>query len=287
MSSNGTEGREKPQRRFFFSFVLDVLSQSQSDTTPSISAFLFRALRPVISVLTAQNATTFHLIDDTVLIAHLTAADTDLAASFNALATRHRHQFTFAVGDGVLTARAAGAPLPSIMCFNNAHPATSTTSIHTPESGTNLVALEAFLATCATPLIDQMTRRSELKHLQSGKSLLYIFTSSEEQRDAARDGLAELAKQFAEYIAFVTVDTLLFPDMAAALGLKTQAGQAAGPALALQNPQHGMIFAFDSKKDITMESVGQWISDIAEGKIRPTSGGEDDQQKKGGRHDEL
>lgn len=69
-----------------------------------------------------------------------------------------------------------------------------------------------------------------------------------------------MAKQYHEYITFVTVDLGEYPDMPALFGLPADATE----SVAVYNPAVGLAFPFKGGK-ITVDAVAQHIADISEG----------------------
>lgn len=101
-----------------------------------------------------------------------------------------------------------------------------------------------------------------------------------------------LAKKFAEYLVFVTVDAAEYGDMLPMLGLAMTTHSGGGaPALAVQNPAYGQVFPFRGAT-ISPQTVEQFVMDIVGGKVKPWDGVLE--EEKGGNpdtatagHDEL
>lgn len=112
-------------------------------------AFLRRALRPALSAVDSKNITSFLSIDDVVFVAHLHAEDTNLYDRYETLARQYHDRYSFAV------ARSERGR-PEISCYNNPDDMQrSTAEFSTVESLENLVKL------CSTPIIPELTRRTE------------------------------------------------------------------------------------------------------------------------------
>lgn len=95
---------------------------------------------------------------------------------------------------------------------------------------------------------------------------MYFFTSDHKRRDEYSSDLRQLARNFQEYLIFVTVDSKEYPDMLVGLGLPRDVSE----ALALQNPQTGQVFPYIGKADA--KSVETFIVDISEGNVQPWDG---------------
>lgn len=86
---------------------------------------------------------------------------------------------------------------------------------------------------------------------------------------------------YKEYLSFVTVDANEYADFVVPLGLTP----GVFPALAVQNPMYGQTFPYDSGAEISPETVGAFVMDIVQGKVKPWDG--QSRQEKAQTHDEL
>ena len=103
--------------------------------------------------------------------------------------------------------------------------------------------------------------------MKSGKSLIYIFTLSEEESASFGNMLRPLAKRYREYLSFVTVDAVEYLPMAKSMGLRAETF----PGLVIQNPILGQIFVFDEMQAIKVDSVERFILDIVQGRKQPNT----------------
>ncbi|KAK1977313.1 hypothetical protein LZ30DRAFT_732030 [Colletotrichum cereale] len=233
-----------------------------------IAAFVRRMLRPAVTPLDKESATSFRDKDDVVMIAHVTESETNLRERFAGLAERYRDRHTF----GQTTIDEAPG---RIGCYNNADGAYHMTS-ELDEVG----AMESLLRQCASQLVPRLTRRNEAEHLSTGKSLAYFFSKKEGDLDAWTSAVKPLARKYHEYITFVTVDLGEYPEMPALFGLRPDASE----GVAVQNPSVGLAFPFKGEK-ITVEAVDRLIIDISEGNADAWQVGspapEDDDQEEG------
>jgi protein disulfide-isomerase A1 len=117
--------------------------------------------------------------------------------------------------------------------------------------------------------------------LQSGKSLVFFFATTSAEREAYVEKMRPVAKIYKEYLSFVTVDANEYADLAVPLGLIP--GEF--PGLSVQNPMYGQVFPFDSGKEITPETVGGFVMDIVQGRVKPWDGQSRHKGTQG--HDEL
>ncbi|KAI1173005.1 hypothetical protein F4777DRAFT_480519 [Nemania sp. FL0916] len=234
----------------------------------AISSFLKRATRPAITVLDEAKSADFQSVDETVFIAQINPVDEHVTTALKTLASRFRDRVSFASIDTAGTS--------SVSCYNNRD--------EQKFSLADLLAVDAMqklLESCMAPLIGEFTRANEMNYLQSGKSLVFFFATSPDERDAFVNEMRPLAKMYKEYLNFVTVDAVEYADFAVPLGL----APGEFPALAVQNPMYGQTFPYHSGAEISPETIGAFVMDIVQGKVKPWDGVS--KQREAQAHDEL
>lgn len=232
-----------------------------------ILSYIQRSRLPDVSLLDSTNITSFKSVDEYVFIAYLGLNDSESKTTFESLAARNHHRFTFGLSTDVRPTNAENVPVPSIICYK------ASENERTVFSGEwRLKSLETFVETSTVPLIGELTRRNEIKYLQAGKSLIYAFAITSSERLHYQSLLKSLAKKYKEYINFVTVDAVEYAHMAPGLGLE----EGRFPALVLQNPMFGQVFPFDAGSGISEEAVEGWVLDIVAGKVAPWAGESDE-----------
>ncbi|KAI0537698.1 hypothetical protein GGR58DRAFT_470431 [Xylaria digitata] len=234
----------------------------------AIASFLKRAVRPTMTVLDDEKIGNFQSVDDAVLIARINPRDEHVATAFNTIASQFQDRASFASLDTAGTT--------TVECYNNKDGQKFTLS-----DLTAIDALSKLVESCIAPLIGELTRANEMKYLQSGKSLVFFFTISSDEREAYVNKMRPVAKMYKEYLSFVTVDADEYADFAVPLGLTP----GVFPALSVQNPMYGQTFPFASGAEITPETVGAFVMDIVQGKVKPWDG--QSRQEKDRGHDEL
>ncbi|KAI1374798.1 hypothetical protein F4677DRAFT_156473 [Hypoxylon crocopeplum] len=222
----------------------------------SILSYLKRGVRPTITALNSGEKTTaFQSSDDYVAIALINPQDSHVKAAYDTLASQYRDRLSF----GSAETDAA----TTVKCYNNRDSQQFTVS--------DLAAIDSLsklIKGCLAPVIGEFTRANEMKYLQSGKSLVFYFTASPADRDAYVDAMRSVAKMYAEYLSFVTVDAEEYGDLAAPLGL----APGVIPALSVQNPMFGQVFPYPTNRKITAEAVGAFLMDIVQGRVQPWDG---------------
>jgi protein disulfide-isomerase A1 len=136
-----------------------------------------RLTLPDIYFLDSTNITSFKSVDEHVFVRYLNPTDIDLRSIFETLATRNHQKFAFGIATDVSLANAENIPVPSIVCYK---PSEGEQELSYGEWG--LESLDSFIEASTTPLIGELTRRNEMKYLQAGKSLLYIFAVTPSER---------------------------------------------------------------------------------------------------------
>ncbi|KAJ2980788.1 hypothetical protein NUW58_g6855 [Xylaria curta] len=221
----------------------------------AIASFLKRAVRPAITTLDEENSTNFQSVDETVLIAHINSRDEHVVTAFETVSSQFQDRASFGLID------TTGAS--TIACYNNRDEQKFTMS-----DLTAVDALTKLVESCIAPLIGEFTRANEMKYLQSGKSLVLFFATSSGEREAFADEMRQVAKMYKEYLSFVTVDANEYGDFAVPLGLTP----GVFPALAVQNPMYGQVFPYTSRAKISPETVGAFVMDIVQKKVKPWDG---------------
>ncbi|KAL7941613.1 hypothetical protein V8C42DRAFT_334263 [Trichoderma barbatum] len=234
----------------------------------AIEAFVKRALRPSMQDLEEEQLMEFMLSDDITFILRLQGDEKDLEARFRDFALEYSDRYSFSI--------TTNPDRPGLWCRNgiNGGRQNKAENLDDPNS------LKAFLKLCTAESIPQLTRRNELTHLSSGRSLVYYLSNSEADRQAYTKALYQVADRYTEFLQFVTVDSNEYPDMARNLGVRSSGG------LAVQNVHNGQIFPFRGDSSSSNE-IDQFIVAISEGRAQPWDGTFDEEQEGKGTHDEL
>ncbi|OWT43507.1 protein disulfide-isomerase [Pochonia chlamydosporia 170] len=222
-----------------------------------ITSFFKRQQHTTIKLSNAETGV-FSTKDDFVFIAHLHESDTELLRRFSATADMYRDRYTF----GYLT-DVAKHEASKVACYNNIDGLQ-----HSETKLERIGAIPRFLEICTELLIPQLTRKTELKYRQPGKSLVYYFTADESDRASYVNTMKPLAKTYQEYLKFVTVDSAEYADMSRAMGLQSARG------LVVENTHNGQFFPYPESggKGMAAEEVGAFITAISQGSVQPWTG---------------
>ncbi|KAJ8121305.1 hypothetical protein ONZ43_g2210 [Nemania bipapillata] len=202
-----------------------------------------------------ERSASFQSVDETVVIARIDPRDEHISTTFKTIASQFQDRASFGSLD------TAGST--TVTCYNNKDEQKFTLS-----DLTAVDALPKLIESCMTPLVGEFTRANEIKYLQSGKSLVLFFATSSAERDEYVNKMRPVAKMYKEYLSFVTVDAIEYADFVVPLGLVP----GVFPALAVQNPMYGQTFPYDSEAEISPETVGAFVMDIVQGKVKPWDG---------------
>ncbi|KAK7947735.1 Protein disulfide-isomerase [Apiospora aurea] len=229
-------------------------------TSNAILFYLKRASRRAVSKLEDEKAVTaFQSVDDVVVMAQLhPTRDAHLQTLFAAVADRYWDRASF----GSIASISPAA----IVCYSNRDRAGDPPSVLSDMTAVD--AIPKFVEKCMAPLIGELTRKTEGKLLQSGKSLVYYFSPDSLEREEYAASMRAVARKYEEYLLFVTVDAEEYADMVSMLGLRPEAL----PAVAVQNPMYGQVFPYDQKKELSAQAIEQFVTQIASGKVKPWDG---------------
>ncbi|KAI1214353.1 uncharacterized protein F4807DRAFT_407634 [Annulohypoxylon truncatum] len=222
----------------------------------SILSYLKRAVRPSVTALKSESKISkFQSGDDYAVIARINAQDPHIKILYEKVASQYKDRLSFG------SVETTGAT--TVSCNNNRDGQQFTIS-----DLTSINALPKLVESCLEPVIGEFTRANEMKYLQTGKSIVFYFVTSSQERDSYVSAMRSVAKMYKEYLSFVTVDAGEYGDLAAPLGLVP----GAFPALSVQNPMFGQVFPYPRAKQITPEAVGGFLMDIVQGKVQPWDG---------------
>ncbi|KAK8009371.1 protein disulfide isomerase [Apiospora marii] len=215
---------------------------------------------PAVTALEDEKAVTaFQAVDDVVVMAQLhPTRDAHLQTLFGAVAARYWDRASF----GAIASISPGA----VVCYSNRDRAGQPPTVLSDMTAVD--AIGKFVEKCMAPLIGELSRKNEGRLLQSGKSLVYYFSDSALEREEYAASMRAVARKYEEYLLFVTVDAAEYVDMVSMLGLRPEVL----PAVAVQNPSYGQVFPFDQTKMLSAQTIEQFVTQIASGKVKPWDG---------------
>jgi hypothetical protein len=118
--------------------------------------------------------------------------------------------------------------------------------------------------------------------MQRGLPTLYLFGSTESERQRLRKSLYKLARSSFDSLTSVVVDPFEFPDLMDTLGLE----HTVFPAGAVHQLSEDRIFHYPRGRPLRPDTIQRWWLDIHEGRIEPWTRPDATENIPGG-HDEL
>ena len=101
--------------------------------------------------------------------------------------------------------------------------------------------------------------------MQRGLPILYLFGSTESERQRLRKSLYKFARGSFDSLISVVVDPFAFPELMGALGLD----HTVFPAGAIHQRSEDQIFHYPKGRPFGPDAVQRWWLDISEGRIKP------------------
>ncbi|KAH8678338.1 thioredoxin-like domain-containing protein [Xylariales sp. PMI_506] len=240
----------------FFDGHGNVIPYRGPRTSASIRAFGKRAARPIVTVLDEEKVVTFQSIDDYVIVGHLNPEDQHSAAAFRSAAARYRDQASFG------SLHTSGKT--TLVCYKTKDEEQVTLTEFSAAVGT----LDKFIVDdCLTPLIQEFSRRGELKLHASGQSHIFYFFETTEQREAFLTTFRPLARKLKKFLGFVTVDAREYGALTRVLGLSPDKF----PSLAVENAARGQVFPLPDELEIDPDAIEIFLHEIAADNVEPWS----------------
>ncbi|KAJ9617561.1 protein disulfide-isomerase precursor [Knufia peltigerae] len=254
----------------------------------SIVPFVRRAALPPVSTVTVENLTGLTSIDRVVFVAYLDDDDVTIKARYTKVARELHDRFVFGIAQDEQLDEQEGIDAPSIVAYKTDVGDRDVLSVDT--ATTKRVDIEKFVLEASTPLIGELTRRNEGAYLSGYKLLAYIFVSNDRDRSSLRRELYPVAKEYKDYINFVTIDSHEYGHMAPGLGLSAAAGdddydhESGYPALTVYSAWKDQVFPYPETEELEAEQVEAFLLQILHGERGPW----DPSNKAGSSgHDEL
>ncbi|TPX43173.1 hypothetical protein SeMB42_g04743 [Synchytrium endobioticum] len=224
----------------------------------SMVSFMKKMKRPVVTTLTADEVPAFSKEDKVVIIAFMADNTTSDYAAFKNVASKLSEKFSFGFTDDP-AAKEAHANGSAVVLFKRFDEGRDQYPKDKPLTESDL---ESFIAAYSVPLIDEIGPENYAAYVESGKPLAYVFVATEEQRAALRPAMETVAKEFKADVNFVYIDAVKFGGHAKNLNLKEE-----WPAFAIHKPAEGAKYPFDGSKQITEDSIREFVTDFVKGNI--------------------
>jgi hypothetical protein len=112
-----------------------------------------RASRPAVTILDEPKATEFQKADDVVFVAQINPKDELVAAAYKSIAHRYMDRASFGFMET--------SEETTVICYKNRDEDQSIVADFTAVD-----TLDVFVVNCLTPLIEEFSRRNELKYFE-------------------------------------------------------------------------------------------------------------------------
>ncbi|PUU77075.1 thioredoxin-like domain-domain-containing protein [Tuber borchii] len=231
--------------------------QRKSD---AIISYMKKQALPAVSILDGDTIAEFKTADKIVVVAYLSADDSENSATFTAVADKLRDNYLFGTTTDSALAEADGVKAPAIVLYKTFDEGkTVFDGAFTTEGITN------FANVASTPLIGEVGPETYTGYMAAGIPLAYIFVDGEEIKEKLTTAIKPLAQEYKGKINFATIDAVAYGAHAANLNLETK-----WPAFAIQDTTKNLKYPFDQEKEITEASLAEFVKDFVEGKVDPS-----------------
>ncbi|KAF2835907.1 protein disulfide isomerase [Patellaria atrata CBS 101060] len=227
----------------------------------AIVSYMVKQSLPAVSVLAKDTLEDFKTSDKVVIVGYFAADDKSSNETFSSVADGLRDDYLFGATSDATLAEAEGVSQPAIVLYKTFDEGKDTfTEKFTKE------AIEKFAKTSATPLIGEVGPETYAGYMAAGIPLAYIFAATPEERERFAKELKPVATKHKGVVNIATIDAEAFGQHGANLNLEV----GKWPAFAIQETVKNQKFPFDQTKEITAESIGQFVDDFVAGKVSPS-----------------
>jgi len=225
-----------------------------------IVSYMIKQSLPALSEVTVSGFEAFTGSDRVVIVGFLSESENkEEYAALNSVASKLRQQYLFGVTSDEELAKKHGVTFPSIVLYKTFDEGKNElTGTLTEET------LAEFVKTNSIPLLDEIGPENYAQYHESNLPLAYIFVDNEEDRTKLIKAIEPLARESKGKINFVHIDAEKYGGHGQNLALKQK-----WPAFAIQANDGGK-YPFDQSKEITTESIGEFLTKFLTGEIEPS-----------------
>nr|QMV80793.1 protein disulfide isomerase 2 [Clitoria ternatea] len=227
---------------------------------PAIVSYMVKMSLPAVSILNKDTIEDFKKAEQVVLVAYLDMEDKTSNSTYTALAEKLRENYLFgAIHDSEL-AKSEGVTFPTIVLYKSFDEGKV---IHSGSFDGE--EIEKFAKIASTPLIGEIGPETFQSYMASGIPIAYIFAQTEDLRKSLSDALRPVAEKYKGIVNFATIDAATYGAHAANINLEVDKF----PAFGIHQTSGNKKFPFDQEKEITAETIGNFVSQYVDGKIEP------------------
>ncbi|KAF3922053.1 hypothetical protein ABW20_dc0107486 [Dactylellina cionopaga] len=226
----------------------------------SIVSYMTKQSLPAVSVLTKDTIDAFKTSDKVVVVAYFNADDKKSNETFAKIAEAHRDDYLFGAISEASIVESAKVTAPGVIVYRTFD---EPETIY--EGAFESDAITSFVKATATPLIGEVGPETYSGYMAAGIPLAYVFVDSPEAKTKYVDGLKNLAIKYKGKINFATIDAQAFGAHAQNLNLEQK-----WPAFAIQETVKNQKFPHDQTKELTLESITEFVEEFATGAVKPS-----------------
>jgi len=230
----------------------------------AIISFMKRQAKSAITIISgATELENFIQGDKVVVVGFFNNRDSEEYASYKQAAESMRNDFGFGevVGNAAIN-KQYDVTAPNVILFKKFDEGKSVLG-----SG-NFNNIASFVKQNSIPLIDEIGPENYKTYSESGLPLGYLFVDPkvEGQKDTYIERIHAIAQESKGKMSWVWIDWNKFAKHGEKLGLSGNVV----PALAIEEIEQGLHYAFDETADITAASVTAWVHKFLAKQLEPT-----------------
>ncbi|EXX78145.1 protein disulfide isomerase PDI1 [Rhizophagus irregularis DAOM 197198w] len=225
-----------------------------------IISYMKKQALPARTAVNIENFDTFKDSDDKVVIGFFNADDQKEFNIFSQISEELRDDFVFGeTGQKEVITKAEVKP-PAVILYKKF------------DEGKNVLEgtftkeeLTSFIKKNALPLLAEIGQDNYASYVDSGLPLAFIFYDDDEQRTDLGKEIEPVAKEFKGKVNFVFIDATKFGQHADNINLKQT-----WPAFGISLPDENLKYPFNQSKEITTESIRDFVDKFVKGEITPS-----------------
>ncbi|CAZ83168.1 unnamed protein product [Tuber melanosporum] len=226
----------------------------------AIVSYMTKQALPAVSLLDSDTITEFKTADKIVVVAYLSPDDREKNATFTSVAEKLRDSYLFGATSDSALAEAEGVKAPAVVLYKSFDEGkTVFDGAFTAEEITNFANLASI------PLMGEVGPETYSGYMAAGIPLAYVFVDNEEIKEKLTAAIKPIAQKHKGKINFATIDAVAYGAHAGNLNL-----EAKWPAFAIQDTTKNLKFPFDQEKEITEQSLTEFVQDFVDGKVSPS-----------------
>ncbi|KAJ3088545.1 protein disulfide-isomerase precursor, partial [Quaeritorhiza haematococci] len=229
-------------------------------TEESIISYMKKQTLPALSKREHHEIDEFSKSDKVVLMGFFDKEDSDEFENYKAAANAHRDDFVFGFASDVKAFEKYEVKPPAVVLFK-----TFDDGKDVYEGDFSKESIVKFAQANSIPLMDEIGPENYATYVMTGQPIAYLFTSSAEDREKYGAMVEPLAKSFKGKVSFVYIDAVKYGGHGKSLNLKEK-----WPAFVIQEPEAMAKYPFDQDKEITAETIKEFVQSYVDGKLEPS-----------------